>query len=288
VRVGIVGKTDNNGEVSSLAATLLKKFRSRKVDVILDEKFNDLVKHNNFAPLEEFHNKVDLIMVLGGDGTFLGVSRVIAGTDVPIVGINMGGLGFLTEVTRDEAVKLSDLIISRKYEIEKRDMISATVLRKNRVLSSHDVLNDVVINRGIGSRIVDLSITIDSNQITTFKADGLILSTPTGSTAYSLSAGGPIVFPTLPLMIVTPICPHTLTNRPLVISNSRIIEVKLYHDTSGLQVTLDGQINVDLVNGDVIKVTKSKKAVNFIKSPFRDYFSILKTKLMWGERYGTI
>lgn len=288
MRVGIVGKTDNNGEVSSLAATLLKKFRSRKVDVILDEKFNDLVKHNNFAPLEEFHNKVDLIMVLGGDGTFLGVSRVIAGTDVPIVGINMGGLGFLTEVTRDEAVKLSDLIISRKYEIEKRDMISATVLRKNRVLSSHDVLNDVVINRGIGSRIVDLSITIDSNQITTFKADGLILSTPTGSTAYSLSAGGPIVFPTLPLMIVTPICPHTLTNRPLVISNSRIIEVKLYHDTSGLQVTLDGQINVDLVNGDVIKVTKSKKAVNFIKSPFRDYFSILKTKLMWGERYGTI
>jgi len=288
VRVGIVGKTNNNGEVSSLAATLLKKFRSKKVDVILDEKFNELVKHNNFAPLEKFHNKVDIIMVLGGDGTFLGVSRVIAGTDVPIVGINMGGLGFLTEVTRDEAVKLSELIINRKYEIEKRDMLSTTVLRENRILASHDVLNDVVINRGIGSRIVDLSITIDSDKITTFKADGLILSTPTGSTAYSLSAGGPIVFPTLPLMIVTPICPHTLTNRPLVISNSRVIEVKSYHDTSGLQVTLDGQINVDLASEDVIKVTKSKKAVNFIKSPFRDYFSILKTKLMWGERYGTI
>lgn len=287
MRVGIVGKT-NNEEVSSLAATLLRKFRSKKVDVTLDEKLHNLVKHDNFAPVERFRYNVDLVMVLGGDGTFLGVSRVIAGTDIPIVGINMGGLGFLTEVTRDEAVKLSELIINNKYEIEKRDMISSTVLREDRILSRHDVLNDVVINRGIGSRIVDLSITIDGDQITTFKADGLILSTPTGSTAYSLSAGGPIVFPTLPLMIVTPICPHTLTNRPLVISNTRVIDVKSYHETSGLQLTLDGQINVDLVNGDVIKVTKSKKAVNFIKSPFRDYFSILKTKLMWGERYGTI
>lgn len=287
VIVGIVGKTDNV-EVPVLAESLLKKFSSRNIDVILEDKFSKLVSHNSFTKLKTIHKKADILMVLGGDGTFLGASRAIAGSDIPIVGINMGGLGFLTEVTKDEALDLSELIINEKYEIEKRDMISATVMRKNRILSRHDVLNDVVINRGIGSRIVDLSICIDGDQITRFKADGLILSTPTGSTAYSLSAGGPIVYPTLPLMIVTPICPHTLTNRPLVISNNRVIEVKSFHESTGLQVTLDGQINIDLKNGDMIKVTKSTNSVNFIKSPFKDYFTILKTKLMWGERYGTI
>lgn len=287
VRIGIVGKTDNIG-ISDLAGLLIDTFKSRNIEIILDDKLSKLVPHDMYAPIEKLLKKVNLVMVLGGDGTFLGVSRMIGGTNIPIVGINMGGLGFLTEVTKDEAADLAELIINRKYEIENRAMISVSVLRKKKILCRHDVLNDVVINRGIGSRIVDLSINIDGSQITAFKADGLIIATPTGSTAYSLSAGGPIVFPTLPLMIVTPICPHTLTNRPLVISNTRVIHIKSFHETKGLQVTLDGQINVDLKNGDVVKVTKSKKSVNFIKSPFRDYFTILKTKLMWGERYGTI
>ncbi len=287
MKVGIVGKIEN-GEVVDLTKTLVEKFNSLNVEVYLEKKLADLACYDNYTELENIHKHSDVVIVLGGDGTFLGVSRILSGTDIPVVGINMGNLGFLTEVTRKEALQLVDIIANGSYEVENREMLSVKVIRKNKQFCSYDVLNDVVISRGIVSRVVDLSLEINDKQISTFKADGLILATPTGSTAYSLSAGGPIVFPALPLMIITPICPHTLTNRPLVVSNERVVRVRSLTDTTQVHLTLDGQISFDLMAGDVVEVTKSKKSVKFIRSPFRDYFSILKTKLMWGERYGTI
>jgi len=287
LKVGIVGKIENS-EVVDLTRILVEEFGSLGVEVYLENKLADLAGNNNCTELENIHKHSDVVIVLGGDGTFLGVSRILSGTDIPVVGINMGNLGFLTEVTRKEALQLVDIIANGSYEVENREMLSAKVIRKNKQFCSYDVLNDVVISRGIVSRVVDLSLEINDKQISTFKADGLILATPTGSTAYSLSAGGPIVFPALPLMIITPICPHTLTNRPLVVSNERVVRVRSLTDTTQVHLTLDGQISFDLMAGDVVEVTKSKKSVKFIRSPFRDYFSILKTKLMWGERYGTI
>jgi NAD+ kinase len=287
LKVGIVGKIENS-EVVDLTRILVEEFGSLGVEVYLENKLADLAGNNNCTELENIHKHSDVVIVLGGDGTFLGVSRILSGTDIPVVGINMGNLGFLTEVTRKEALQLVDIIANGSYEVENREMLSVKVIRKNKQFCSYDVLNDVVISRGIVSRVVDLSLEINDKQISTFKADGLILATPTGSTAYSLSAGGPIVFPALPLMIITPICPHTLTNRPLVVSNERVVRVRSLTDTTQVHLTLDGQISFDLMAGDVVEVTKSKKSVKFIRSPFRDYFSILKTKLMWGERYGTI
>ena len=287
MKVGIVGIIENSGVVD-LTKILVEKFNSLGVEVYLESKLADLTSCGNSTELENIDKHSDVVIVLGGDGTFLGVSRILSGTDIPVVGINMGYLGFLTEVTREEALELVDIIADGSYEVENREMISAKVIRENKQYCNYDVLNDVVISRGIVSRVVDLALEIDDKQISTFKADGLILATPTGSTAYSLSAGGPIVFPALPLMIITPICPHTLTYRPLVVSNKRIIRVRSLTDNTQLHLTLDGQISFDLMMGDVVEVTKSEKSVKFIRSPFRDYFSILKTKLMWGERYGTI
>jgi NAD+ kinase len=287
LKVGIIGKKDNS-EVIKLAKLLIEKFGSQGVEVFLEDELAVLADHENSIKAEKIHEKSDVVIVLGGDGTFLGVSRNLSGTDIPVVGINMGKLGFLTEVTREEALELVGIIAKGTYDVETRDMITARVLRDGKQFCKYDVLNDVVISRGVVSRVVDLAVETNDKQITTVKADGLILSTPTGSTAYSLSAGGPIVFPTLPLMIITPICPHTLTNRPLVVSNERKIRIRSLSDMTELHLTLDGQISFDLVPGDVVEVSKSKKSVKFIKSPFRDYFIILKTKLMWGERYGTL
>jgi NAD+ kinase len=180
-------------------------------------------------------------------------------------------------------------ILSGSYVVEKREMLNATIHRGTTDrIGDYIVLNDVVVNKGAVARIVDLAIYINGSHITTFRADGLILSTPTGSTAYSLSAGGPIVYPTLPLTIITPICPHTLSNRPLVVSSETTIRVKVLTDTHDVYLTLDGQVGVTLKMGDVIELKKADTSVKLIKSPFRDYFTILKTKLLWGERYGKV
>ncbi|NIT13430.1 MAG: NAD(+) kinase, partial [Candidatus Dadabacteria bacterium] len=219
MKVGIVGKVEN-GEVVDLTKILVDKFESLNTEVVVDTKLAELISYPGSADIEEFHKQgVSLVVVLGGDGTFLGVARIVSEHEIPIVGINMGNLGFLTEVTKDEAIELAEIIVNQDYEIEKREMISAFIIRDNEKTEKHDVLNDVVINRSADSRIVDMAVEIDGFQCTKIKSDGLILSTPTGSTAYSLSAGGPIVYPILPLIIITPICPHTLTNRPLVVSN---------------------------------------------------------------------
>jgi len=287
LRIGIIGKT-NTDKAYEIAKDLSGWFNARGVEVIFEQEIGKKIRRRKSVPAAEIPELVDIILVFGGDGTFLGVSRLACEHGTPILGINLGGLGFLTEITVDEIYPMMERILSGDYEIEDRQMLRTTVRREKTRAKHYEVLNDVVINKEAVARIIDLEIYIEGSHVTTYKADGIILSTPTGSTAYSLSAGGPIVHPALPVTIVTPICPHTLTNRPLVVSNEMKVEIKITTQEPDTYLTLDGQIGIRLKTGDVIEVRKSDTVVKLIKSPFRDYFTILKTKLMWGERYGKI
>ncbi len=287
MRIGIIGKT-NTDKAYEIAKDLSEWFNARGVEVIFEQEIGKKIRRRKSVPAAEIPELVDIILVFGGDGTFLGVSRLACEHGTPILGINLGGLGFLTEITVDEIYPMMERILSGDYEIEDRQMLRTTVRRGKSGAKHYEVLNDVVINKEAVARIIDLEIYIEGSHVTTYKADGIILSTPTGSTAYSLSAGGPIVHPALPVTIITPICPHTLTNRPLVVSNEMKVEIKITTQEPDTYLTLDGQIGIRLKTGDVVEVRKSDTVVKLIKSPFRDYFTILKTKLMWGERYGKI
>jgi NAD+ kinase len=287
LRIGITGRTHKK-ETFEIIRELSDWLEKRDVKVYVEKEFGAIINHPNSIPYAELPESVDMVLVFGGDGTLLRVSRLVSKYGIPILGVNLGRLGFLTEITIDELYPMMEYVLSGKYEIEKREMLYATIHRWGEWIGNYVVLNDVVINKGAVARVIDLAIYVNASHITTFKADGIILSTPTGSTAYSLSAGGPIVYPTLPLTIITPICPHTLTDRPLVVSNEATIRVRVLTDTPDVYLTLDGQVGVNLMMDDIVEVKKADISVKLIKSPFRDYFTVLKTKLKWGEKYGAV
>ena len=225
---------------------------------------------------------VDLLVVFGGDGTILRTARLFRDLDVPIVGINLGAFGYLTEVNLSEMFSAMELILKGEFQIEKRMMLDVEINGGEETIGGGTVLNDVVINRGNLSRIVELETTVDERYLTTFKADGLIIATPTGSTAYSLAASGPIVFPELHSIIINPICPHTLTNRPILLPENALIRVTLWTPEQGATLTLDGQVSFTVKSGDTISVRKSRHVTTLVSSPHRDYLEILRTKLGWG------
>ena len=229
-------------------------------------------------------DRADMVVVLGGDGTLISVARMIGERGLPIFGVNLGSLGFLTEITLDELYPALASCLKGDYSISERMMLSATVERDGELISENRVLNDVVINKGALARIIDLETTVNDDYLTTFKGDGVIIATPTGSTGYSLSASGPILHPELDCFVISPICPHTLTNRPLVMRSDAIITVELKCLNEDVCLTLDGQVGMKLMCGDVIRVAKSKQRTRLIISSSRDYFEILRTKLKWGER----
>jgi NAD+ kinase len=233
---------------------------------------------------EDIAAAVDAVLVLGGDGTMLGVSRLVAERGIPILGVNLGSMGFITEVNREEIYEAVDTLLSGTCSVEERLMLSAGVLRDGERIAEYTVLNDVVINKSALARIVDLDAFINGVYVTTFKADGLIISTPTGSTAYSLSAGGPILYPSLDSILLTPICSHTLTNRPIVLPDNFTIQVILKTVSEDVYLTLDGQMGFSLRKDDVIEVNKSPYKTRLFIPCERDYFNILRTKLKWGER----
>jgi len=201
---------------------------------------------------------------------------------VPILGVNLGSLGFLTEITTDELFPMLEKILAGDYEIEERMMLSASIYRQGERITQYSALNDVVINKGAIARIIDLEANIDGQYLTLYRVDGLIISTPTGSTGYSLAAAGPIVYPTLHAMLMTPICPFTLNNRPIVLSDRARVKVTLKTDNVDCLLTLDGQVSFALKAGDEVRIERSKNCTQLIKSPFRDYYSILRTKLQWS------
>ena len=218
-----------------------------------------------------------MIVVFGGDGTLLSAARAVKGHPVPIVGINLGGFGFMTAINPNAMLSVMEIILKGEYETSRRMMLQASVDGVK-----HSALNDIVITRGSLSRMVVLETFVDGKYLTTYKADGLIISTPTGSTAYSLSAGGPIVTPEHYSIIITPICPHTLTNRPIMLPPDVAIDVVVVTPEKGISVTLDGQDIFVVRSGDTVRVAKSQFDINIVNSPHHDYWEILRTKLGWG------
>lgn len=234
---------------------------------------------------DEIIRKSDLMLVLGGDGTFLSVARRMIRRSIPILGVNMGQLGFLTEIKKTEMLEALDSALKRRLEIRERTMIECTHSRGDKRLSRTIVVNDVVVSRGAIARIFDMRVQVDGKLVANIKADGLIVSTPTGSTAYCLAAGGPIIVPEVAAMEIAPICPHSLTLRPLIIPDKSEIMIIPQYKSGTVVLTLDGQSSADLRSGDVITITKfAQHPLRVLKSRERDYYSLLREKLKYGYR----
>jgi NAD+ kinase len=232
----------------------------------------------------ELAARADLVVVLGGDGTLIYAARMLGGRGVPILGVNLGSLGFMTEVPVEELFTTLDGVLTGRFQVDSRMKLTCRLIRGGRTLIEDEILNDVVINKGALARIADHETSIDGVPITTYKADGVILATPTGSTAYSLSAGGPIVHPSVDCTVLSPICSHALTQRSIVVPADRVIRVTLRSETADTYLTLDGQTGHGLQGGDCIEVVRSSNRVNLVRNPRVAYFSILRQKLHWGER----
>lgn len=281
-KVGIIANIEKEN-IAGFAGALKKWLEDRNIKVSLEANIAAAIGGSGGFKLEDLASKVDLIAVLGGDGTMLRTARYVAQHPVPIVGINMGTFGYLTEVNLNETYVALELILKGDFLTEKRMMLDVKIRRGKKIIGSGIVLNDVVINRGNLSRIVELETVINNQYLTTYKSDGLIISTPTGSTAYSLSAGGPIVFPGKDLIIINPICPHTLTNRPIIFPENSDLQITLWSKESGATVTLDGQESYRISSGDVMTIRKSKHYTRLVLSPHRSYGEILRSKLGWGS-----
>lgn len=280
-KIGIIANIEK--EKSAKCTMRLKEWMlNKKIEVFLEREIAGKLGESAGFEGGYLAGLVDIIVVLGGDGTLLRAARSVREFDVPILGINLGTFGFLTEVNLNEMFSALEIILNGDYRTEKRMMLDVAVHRNRKRVGECTVLNDIVINRGNLSRIIDLKTSVNDRHLTTFKSDGLILSTPTGSTAYCLSAGGPIVFPDLNSIIVTPICPHTLTNRPVILPENAIVKVVLWTKEKGATLTMDGQDSFTLRSGDTVIINKSRFFTNLIVSPHRDYLEILRTKLGWG------
>jgi NAD+ kinase len=266
-----------------VAGELCKTFEDT-LDIFVEEETARKLGYDRTFEMEHVGEGADLIIVLGGDGTLLNVSRHGKRKEVPILGVNLGGLGFLTETSVEELSTTLAKVLKGDYVISRRIMLDVTVKREGEGIFSITLLNDAVITKDALARIIDIETYVNDEYLTTFKADGLIFSTPTGSTGYSLAAGGPLIYPSLPNMVVTPICPHTLTNRPIILPENVEVRARLKSKDEKVILTLDGQVGFPLEYDDEVTIKKSSHAVNLIKSSSRGYFEILRTKLKWGAR----
>src|SRR5438552_12917690 len=226
---------------------------------------------------------VDLILVLGGDGTMIATARMLGDTEVPVMGVNYGGLGYLAEFPIEELFPALDAILAGQYTVQQRLMLSVELWRGEELVTHNRVLNDVVVNKSALARIVEIEAYLNEQFVNLFRADGLIVATPTGSTAYNLSAGGPIIFPSMNAMVITPICPFTLSNRPIVVPDDSVIEVRLITENEEVALTLDGQVGFSLQAGDRAMIRKSNATFNFVQPANRNYFDVLRDKLKWGR-----
>jgi NAD+ kinase len=266
-----------------IARELCKTFENT-LDVLVEEETARKLGYDKTFEMEHVGEGADLIIVLGGDGTLLNVSRHGKRKEVPILGVNLGGLGFLTETSVEELPTTLEKVLKGDFGISKRIMLDVAVKREGKNIFSITLLNDAVITKDALARIIDIETYVNDEYLTTFKADGLIFSTPTGSTGYSLAAGGPLIYPSLPNMIVTPICPHTLTNRPIILPENAEVRAQLKSKEEKVILTLDGQVGFPLEYDDEVTIKKSSHTVTLIKSSSRGYFEILRTKLKWGAR----
>ena len=281
-KIGIICKHDNV-PAWELAGRLKTWLDGRSIETVCDQ---GTAAHLGIPGVrkEDVSEHSDAVVVFGGDGTLLSVARLVAERGTPIIGVNLGTLGFLTTVPVEQVYATMDTVITGQYNVQERIMLLVSIKRGGKVISSHHVLNDMVINKGALARIIDLDTFIDGKFLTTFRADGLIVCTPTGSTGSSLSANGPIVHPSLNCLGITPICPHTLTNRPLILPDTVVFEAMIRSETEDVYLTLDGQVGFLLKQEDVVEAKVASHKIYMVMSPQEDYYHMLRTKLKWGER----
>ena len=283
-RIGITSKP-NKSEAREIAGPLMGWLGERGIEVLIDhETAANLGSGETGIERTGMASRIDLAVVLGGDGTLLATARALEGSPVPILAVNLGGLGFLTVVTREELFPALEAMLGGNVRTELRVQIEAAVLRREEHARSFVALNDVVLNKGALARVIDFDVWVDGLFVSTYKADGLIVSTPTGSTAYSLAAGGPVVAPTVRAFIITPICAHTLTNRPIVLRDTATIEVAVKGVEESVYLTVDGQVGMEVRSEDRVRLRKAASAVEIVQPLTKNYFEILRQKLKWGER----
>jgi NAD+ kinase len=282
-RIGLIAKPHAPG-LPELLHDLVPWIRRRQVEVLLDIDTAAAIGDPPGYERTALVDLVECVVVLGGDGTFLSVVRLLEDRDIPILGVNMGGVGFLTETTTSELQAQLERIFDDNYTTQQRIRLETCVHRQGQRIAQPTVLNDVVINKGALARIINLETYVDDLYLTTYRADGLIVATPTGSTAYAMAAGGPILYPNIHALVLTPICPYTLAQRPLVLPDTLKIEVILQTPNEDVLVTLDGQVGMALCYGDVIEIRQAKKPIKLVCTEKKDhYFQILRTKLKWGD-----
>ena len=233
--------------------------------------------------VDKLPSSVDLILVLGGDGTMIATARLIGDREVPVMGVNFGGLGYLAEFRIEELYTALEAILAGNYRLDRRVMLAVELLRGNDPVTTHQVLNDVVINKSALARIIEIEAYLNQQFVNSFRADGLIISTPTGSTAYNLSAGGPVIFPSMNAVVITPICPFTLSNRPIVVPDDAVIELRLKTEQEDVALTLDGQAGFPLKVENRVVIRKSRTTFNLVQPMNRNYFDVLRDKLRWGR-----
>ena len=270
-------------EIKATLQSVVTWLRCRQIEALLDTTATQLLGESGGYQKTQLAANADVLLVLGGDGTMLNAARLAADRGILILGVNMGGLGFLTEVRLDNLYPSLERVFANDYVVDERLMLRTHVHRHGETVTQGVVLNDVVISKGTLARMIEIQVAIQGQFVTRLRGDGLIVSTPTGSTAYSLSAGGPIIDPAVQSLILTPICPHTLTHRPLIVPAEAQIEITLTSKDDGAMATLDGQVGVALAYGDSIEIQQLQKRTRLIRFPETRYYEVLREKLKWGD-----
>ncbi|UOD34609.1 NAD(+)/NADH kinase [Deferribacteraceae bacterium V6Fe1] len=280
--IAIVAKphTPNIKDITEKIISFLKK---NDKNILLEKRAAEALCVDNYHSENEIRDNADLVIVLGGDGTLISAIRLLQEKSTPVLGINLGRLGFLTDTKIEDATSTLQEVFSGNYMIEKRMKLNVLVKNKDNATFKAQVINDLVINKGALARIIDIDVTVDNLFMNTYRADGIIISTPTGSTAYTLAAGGPIVYPTLNSIIVTPICPHALSHRPIVLHDTSKLRLKVKDLDDKVFITCDGQEGKKMEVGEEVYVEKSNSSANLIVTKHHNYFTLLKEKLGWGR-----
>lgn len=280
-RIGLVLKR-HDPHVRDVVTEIIPWLQARGLEVFLDqETAEEYPLSSSVTTPEVLASCVDVVAVFGGDGTFLHAARLVGGSGVPLLGINLGSLGFLAEVKLEEMQAAFERLLTGHYKLEERVLLDVRVLRQEHQQAQYLALNDAVINKGALARIIELEVWVNSELVTITRGDGLIISTPTGSTAYSIAAGGPIVYPTLGAFIIIPICPHTLSNRPVVVPDGAEIAVCLRYG-GDVMLTVDGQVGMPLMQGDRMRFEKAGSTLRMIQATDGTFFGLLREKLKWS------
>src|SRR5436190_6956213 len=287
-RIGVVVKPHESDALETLCR-LTEWLNQRAIALVgLPELDRERIEHETGCAVEvlpeaDLPQRVDLMMVLGGDGTMISTARMIGDVELPVIGVNYGGLGYLAEFPIEEMFTALTAILAGEYKVQQRLMLSVELWRGEELVTRNRVLNDVVVNKSALARIIEIEAHLNEQFVNLFRADGLIVATPTGSTAYNLSAGGPIIYPSMSAVVITPICPFTLSNRPIVVPDDSVIEVRLVTEKEEVALTLDGQVGCSLQAQDRVVIRKSETAFNLVQPPNRNYFEVLRNKLKWGR-----